>query len=187
MRQVEIFSRDSNKSDSLPQWAKWVLGAIMLWCVFQAAFLIVAFSGGPPSQSAELVSTHNDSYYQSLLGFHIFGFLALGTVWITPGSMRRNLALPFMVLVSVIMLILATVFYSSIYQANSQIYIDLQKDQFFRRDIHLLPPGVKSRVISFVDADITTPLPKQFPTGALVKLLHDKTRQETDRQATRLH
>ena len=160
MRQVEIFFRDSNNSDSLPQWVKWVFGALILWCVVQAAFLIVAFLGGPPSPTAELVSTHNDSYYRSLLGFHIFGFLALGTVWIAPGSMRRNLALPFMVLVSVITLILATVFFSSIYQANSQIYLDLQEDQFFRRDIHLLPPGINTRVISFNDTvSADAPLP----------------------------
>ncbi len=177
----------SARRDSLPGWARLLLGAIMLWCAVQAAFLIVAFSGGPPSPTAELVSTHNDPYYRASLGFHIFGLLVLGSVWLAPSSIRHILRPLIVVLVSVIALTLATVFFASIRQANYHTYLDLQEEQFIRRDIHLLPPGVKSSVISIDAANITTPLPKQFPTGALVKLLHDKTRQETDRQATRLH
>ena len=134
----------------------------MLWCAAQAAFLMVAFTGGPPSPTAELVSTHNDLYYRASLGFHIFGFLVLGFVWLTTSSIRHTLRPLIVVLVSVIAITLATVFFASTQQANYQTYFDLQEEQFIRRDIHLLPPGIRSRVISFektqvVNADPTEP------------------------------
>ena len=144
----------SARRDSLPGWAKLLLGAIMLWCLAQATFLIVAFSGGPPSPTAELVSTHNDLYYRASLGFHIFAFLVLGSVWLAPSPMRRNLESLIVVLVSVLTLTLATVFFASIRQANYQTYFDLQEEQFIRRDIHLLPPGIRSRVISFKETQV---------------------------------
>ena len=140
----------------------------MLWCAVQAAFLIVAFSGGPPSPTAELVSTHNDLYYRASLGFHIFGFLVLGSVWLAPSPIRRNLESLIVVLVTVIALTLATVFFASIQQANYQTYFDRQEEQFIRRDIHLLPPGIRSSTISFketqvVNADPTEPTIKPLP------------------------
>lgn len=156
------FQMPSVQQDTLPRWVKWLLGAIMLWCAIQAAFLIVAFSGGPPSPTAELVSTHNDLQYRASLGFHIFAFLVLGSVWVAPSSIRRNRESLIVVLVSVIALTLATVFFVSIHQANYQIYLDLHEEQFIRRDIHLQPPGVITKVISFkdiqtVNADLTDP------------------------------
>ena len=157
------FQVSSIQSDPLPRWARLVLGAIISWCVAQAAFLIVAFAGGPSSPTAELVSTHNDLQYRASLGFHVFGFLVLCSIWITPSAIRRNLEPLFVVLVSVIALTLATVFFVSIHQANYQIYLDPNEQQIIRRDIHLLPPGVKSRVISFKDVETLPPGPSQAP------------------------
>jgi hypothetical protein len=68
--------------------------------------------------------------------------------------MRRNLESLIVVLVSVLTLTLATVFFASIHQANYQTYFDLQEEQFIRRDIHLLPPGIRSRVISFKETQV---------------------------------
>ena len=144
-----LFQTSSNQQDSLPGWARLLLGAIMLWCAAQATFLIVAFTGGPPSPTAELISTHNDLYYRASLGFHIFGFLVLGSVWLAPSPIRRNLGPLIVVLVSVTALTLATVFFASIRQANYQTYLDLHAEEFIRRDIHLLPPGIRSSTISF--------------------------------------
>lgn len=146
---------------SLPGWAKWLLGAIMLWCVFQAAFLVAAFSGGPPSPTAELLSTHNDLYYRASLGFHIFGFLAVGSVWIAASSAQRGLRTLMIVVVSIVAITLATVFFASKRQANYHIYFDLQEEQFIRRDIHLLPPGIKSSVISFREAQTANNVPTE--------------------------
>ena len=49
------FQMSSNQQDSLPGWARLLLGAIMLWCAAQAAYLIVAFSAGPPSPTPVLL------------------------------------------------------------------------------------------------------------------------------------
>ena len=114
----------------------------------------MAFSAGPPSPTAELVSTHNDLYYRVSLGFHIFGSLVLGSVWLAPGSMRQTLRPLIVVLVSVVAITLATIFFASLRQANFHIYLDLQEEQFIRRDIHLLPPGIRSSVISFKETQV---------------------------------
>ena len=151
----------SFRRDSLPGWAKLLLGAIMLWCAAQAAFLIVAFSGGPPSPTAELVSTHNDLYYRASLGFHIFGFLVLGSVLLAPSPMRQTLRPLIVVLVSVITITLATVFFASIRQANYQTYFDRQEEQFIRRDIHLLPPGIRTSSISFKETQVDNADPNE--------------------------
>ena len=161
------FQTSSFRRDSLPGWAKLLLGAIMLWCAAQASFLLVAFTGGPPSPTAELVSTHNDLYYRASLGFHIFGFFVLGSVLMTPSSIRHTLRPLIVVLVSVIAITLATIFFASIRQANYQTYLDLQEQQFIRRDIHLLPPGIRSSVISFKETLVANTDPKGPPITPL--------------------
>ena len=141
-------------------------GATAVWSAIRVGYLAFAFSSGPPSPAAELMSTHKQLAYDASLGFHSFTLLIFGLGALLPwkvwhrlrerGSGQEGLGCFVSGFYSVMFLVLLGVFVGSIAGPKYKIWVDLSEESIVRRDTHLLPPGGSKQAVPFSNILLVT-------------------------------